>query len=274
MSTAIPSWSPLGSGWNNIKPYPDAMPVSYDGTALVLNQHYCVRVRARGERDTGNQDVYGDFTYLDDGTGSAFQWVGYPTGGACTPTCNTGYLGADDYLLPARGTLTRLTPLITWKPIAGKQSYFVIVSKDPNFSNLADYAFTQVPAYSPRSQIRPTTYSDETTLYYWAVLPATGLNGSGAVGDPLSAAASTFQKQSMPPSQTLPADGALLDRAARLPLVVRGGRAPLPLPGRAGADVRELRSRTSSLPRPRTRRSRPTRRTRRSTGAFAPTTRT
>ena len=135
---------------------------------------------------------------------------GYPTGGACTPSCNTGYLGADDYLPSGRGTLTRLTPLITWKPLAGKQSYFVIVSKDPNFSNLADYAFTQVPAYSPRSQIRPTTYSDETTLYYWAVLPATGLNGSGAVGDPLSAAASTFQKQSLPPSQTLPADGALL----------------------------------------------------------------
>ena len=66
------------------------------------------------------------------------------------------------------------------------------------------------PPYSPRSQLRPTTYSDETTLYYWAVLPATGLNGSGAVGDPLSAAASTFQKQSLPPSQMSPADGALL----------------------------------------------------------------
>ena len=74
-----------------------------------------------------------------------------------------------------------------------------------NFSNLVDYAFTQVPAYSPRSQIRPTTYSDETTLYYWAVLPATGLNGSGAVGDPLSAAPSNFQKQSLPPSQMTPA---------------------------------------------------------------------
>ena len=274
VSTAIPSWSPLGSGWNNIKPYPDAMPVSYDGTALVLNQHYCVRVRARGERDTGNQDVYGDFTYLDDGTGSAFQWVGYPTGGACTPTCNTGYLGADDYLLPARGTLTRLTPLITWKPIAGKQSYFVIVSKDPNFSNLADYAFTQVPAYSPRSQIRPTTYSDETTLYYWAVLPATGLNGSGAVGDPLSAAASNFQKQSLPPTQMSPARRRAADRPAGLPVGVRRGRAPLPLPGRAGADVREPDRGRPRLRRPRTRRSRPTRRTRRSTGVFAPTTRT
>ena len=113
-------------------------------------------------------------------------------------------------MLPARGTLTRLTPLVTWKPLAGRQSYFVLVSKDANFSNIVDYAFTQIPAYSPRSLIRPTTYSDETTLYYWAVLPATGLNGSGAVGDPLSAAASTFQKQSIPPSQMSPADGALL----------------------------------------------------------------
>src|SRR5262245_2837529 len=208
--TAVPSWSPLGSGWNNIKPYPDQRQVSYDLTALTVNQHYCVRVRARGERDSGGQDVYGDFTYLDDGTGSAFQFVGFPTGGACTPSCNPGYLGADDYVLPARGTLTRLTPLLTWKPLAGHQSYFVLVSKDPNFSNIVDYAFTQVPAYSPRSALQPTTFSDETTLYYWAVLPAISFNGAGAVGDPLSAAASTFQKQSLPPSQMSPDDGALM----------------------------------------------------------------
>jgi hypothetical protein len=210
VTTSVPSWSPLGWGWNNIKPYPDAMPVAGDGTQLQLNGQYCVRVRARGERDVANQDVYGDFTYLDDGTGVAFQWTGYPTGGTCTPSCNSGYLGADDYVLPARGTLTRLTPLVTWKPLAGRQSYFVLVSKDQNFSNIVDYAFTQLPAYSPRSQFKATTYSDETTLYYWAVLPATGLNGSGAVGNPLAAAASTFQKQSLPPAQISPADGALL----------------------------------------------------------------
>ena len=210
VTTSIPSWSPLGSGWNNIKPYPDAMAVATDLSALILNKRYCVRVRAKGERDVGLQDVYGDFTYLDDGTGVGFQWTGYPTGGACTPSCNPGYPGADDYVLPARGTLTRLTPLVTWKPLTGRQSYFVIVAKDPNFSNLVDYAFTQVPAYSPRSSFRPTTYPDETTLYYWAVLPATQLNGGGAVGDPLSAAPSNFQKQSLPPAQTSPADGALL----------------------------------------------------------------
>ena len=211
VNTSVPSWSPLGYGWNGVKPYPDPMQVAYDlSTQLALDTSYCARVRARGERDTTNQEVYGDFTYLDDGTGVAFQWKGYPTGGACTPSCNTGYLGADDYVLPARGTLTRRTPLITWRPLAGRQSYFVLVAKDANFSNLVDYAFTQVPAYSPRSFIAPTTYPDETTLYYWAVLPATGFSGSGAVGDPLSAAASNFQKESLPPVQSAPADGALL----------------------------------------------------------------
>jgi len=209
--TSIPSWMPLGYGWNGVKPYPDPMQVAYELSAqLVLNQRYCARVRARGERDNTAQEVYGDFTYLDDGTGVAFQWAGSPTGGACTPSCNPGYAGADDYVLPARGTLTRLSPLLTWRPLAGKASYFVIVAKDANFSNIVDYAFTQLPAYSPRSFTRPTTYSDETTLYYWALLPATGANGSGAVGDPLSAAASTFQKQSLPPLPLSPADGALL----------------------------------------------------------------
>ena len=60
--------------------------------------------------------------------------------------CNPGYLGADDYVLPARGTLTRLTPLITWKPIAGHQSYFVIVCEGRELlATSSDYAFTQVP---------------------------------------------------------------------------------------------------------------------------------
>jgi hypothetical protein len=211
VTTAVPSWTPLGTSWNNVKPYPDAMTVAYDFVPLTLNESYCARVRARGERDIGNLDVYGDFTYLNDGTGAAFQWTGPPASGPCTPSCNVGYPGSDDYLLPARGTLTRLTPLITWKPLAGRLSYFVIVAKDASFSNIVDYAFTNLPAYSPRSFFGSTTYTDETTLFYWAILPATGANGSGAVGDPLMAAASNFQKQSIPPALMSPADGALLN---------------------------------------------------------------
>src|SRR6266540_3939316 len=202
VTTSAPSWTPLGHNWNNVKPYPDATPMAYDFPGLVLNEKYCVRVRARGERDSTLQEVYGDFTSLANAEGWGFQWSGPPAGGACTPTCTPGYLGADDYLLPARGTLTRLTPLVTWRPLSGRQSYFVLVAKDANFSNIVDYAFTQLPAYSPRNFIKPTTYSDETTLYYWAVLPATDFDGGGAVTDPLSAAASNFQKQSIPPTLT------------------------------------------------------------------------
>jgi hypothetical protein len=210
VTTAVPAWTPLGTNWNNIKPYPDAMQVAYDFVSLTAGTSYCARVRARGERDSNNQDVYGDFTYLDNGQGWAFQWTGSPTGGSCTPSCTPGYLGANDYEFLARGTLTRLTPFFTWRPLAGRLSYFVIVAKDASFSNIVDYAFTNLPAYSPRSILGPTTYSDETTLFYWAVLPATGADGSGAAGDPLLAAPSNFQKQSLPPALMSPADGILL----------------------------------------------------------------
>jgi hypothetical protein len=211
VNTSVPYWTPLGSGWNQIQPYPvPGITVAYDQPQLLPGQPYCARVRARGERDNALQEVFGDFSYLDDGTGAAFQWTGYPAGGSCTPSCNTNYLGANDYVLPARGTSTARTPLFTWRPLASRQGYFVIVAKDPSFSNVVDYAFTRIPAYAPRNQIRPTTYSDETTLYYWVVLPAANANGSGAVGDPLMAAAANFQKQSAPPSQLSPADGALM----------------------------------------------------------------
>src|SRR4029453_15840803 len=63
VTTSIPSWSPLGTGWNGVKPYPDQMNVAYDQPALVLNKSYCVRVRAKGERNVGPQDVYGTFTH-------------------------------------------------------------------------------------------------------------------------------------------------------------------------------------------------------------------
>ena len=174
-----------------------------------LNQwsEYCVRVRARSDRDTTNAEVYGDYTYLNDGVAPAFQWVGPPVGGGCSPSCASGNLGASDYLVPATGTTSRRMPYFTWKPLAGKQSYFVLVAKDASFSNLVDYAFTQVPAYAPRGSTSTTTYSDETTSYYWAVLPANDLNGNGAAGNPLIAAARDFLKESNPPTLTTPTAG-------------------------------------------------------------------
>jgi hypothetical protein len=222
---ALTSWTPLGTGWNFIKPYPDPHPVATElFSTLIPGQAYCARVRARSDRAFG-QEVYGDYTYLDcstlpcaarpDDHGWAFQWTGYPTGNPCTPSCNAGYLGTGDYQLPfapdtrVQGGVFTVgeTPLFMWRPVAGANSYFVLVAKDANFTNIVDYAFTQLPVYAPRGTLGPTTYSDEVTRYYWAVLPEGGADGSGTQGNPLAAAAQSFYKQSTPPQRIAPVDG-------------------------------------------------------------------
>jgi len=203
-TVALTSWTPLGTNWNHKQPYPDPHTVATDSVSLAAGQ-YCVRVRARSDRASG-QEVYGDYTYLNP-VGFSFEWTGYPSGGACSPGCTAGYLGASDYALPQTGTTTGETPLFAWKPLAGAASYFVIVAKDPSFTNIVDYAFTQIPAYAPRSSFAPTTYPDETTLYYWAVLPEASVDGTGTAGDPLVAAPRSFQKQSAPPLRLFPEDG-------------------------------------------------------------------
>jgi hypothetical protein len=203
VDTAVNAWTPLGDGWNNVKPYSNALSVANELISLVPGA-YCVRVRARSDRDSTNQDVYGDYTYIDDGTGrgTAFDWTGYPA--PATAGCNSGYLCAGDYLTPVIHSTNTRTPYFTWQPLAGAQSYFVLVSKDPNFGTIVDYGFTHVPAYAPRTGSAARTYTDETTSYYWAVLPAQNYNGGLAVGNPLLAAAPDFQKQSTPPSLLFP----------------------------------------------------------------------
>jgi hypothetical protein len=93
---------------------------------------------------------------------------------------------------------------------AGKMSYFVLVAKDAEFSNIVDYAFTQVPAYSPRGTSRPTSYPDETTSYYWVVLPANEHNGGEAVGTPFLGAPRSFEKRSTQPTILAPANGSVI----------------------------------------------------------------
>jgi hypothetical protein len=207
-ATASTYWTPLGKG-PGTKPFPTGPSVSADGRELTAGFTYCVQVRARGGRLSLSDPVWGDFTQLDDGTGAAFTFEGYPTGGACSPSCNTNYLGHDDYLLPARGQVTTSNPLFIWNPIAGKNAYWVIVAKDPSFTNIVDYVFTRVPAYAVRTGISPRTYPDETTSYYWVVLPATGTNGSGAPGIPSQGAYADFEKQAVVPTLLGPDDDAV-----------------------------------------------------------------
>jgi hypothetical protein len=186
--TAVAAWSPLGHGPTSVKPYPDSSPVSSDFERMAVGAQYCVRVRARTDRDAHGNQVYGDYTTLS----NAFTYSGSTPGVVSS-------LGAGDYLTPTQGQSLREMPYLRWRPVGGAVSYWVIVAKDPSFTNIIDYAFTQMPVYAPRTNSGTTTYADESTTYYWVVLPARNANGSGASGDPVGVAHGTFQKQ-VPPA--------------------------------------------------------------------------
>jgi hypothetical protein len=212
-TTATTSWTPLADGWNGVKPYSPSggsPSVSFDSPGLILDQEYCVRVRARSGHNSSSVSVFGPYTYLNGSGNVAFQFVGFPAGGTCTPSCTNNYLGSGDYVLPLTGSTVGRMPLLTWRPLAGKSSYFVLIARDPEFTNIEDYALTQVPAYAPRKGTGLKTYSDETTAYYWVILPAVGLTGETAVGDPNSGAPQNFLKQTTAPTQLSPGNGAVL----------------------------------------------------------------
>src|SRR2546429_9434507 len=68
-----------------------------------------------------------------------------------------------------------------------------------------DEAFTNTPAYAPRTPLKPTPYTDEPPSYYWAVLPPTTFDGSAAPAvDSVLANPQPFQKQSLPPTLLSP----------------------------------------------------------------------
>ena len=211
--TPLTEWSPLGNGHGAL-PYPSTgSSFEAGGTALTAGAHYCVRIRAQGDTDSAGQKVYGDYTFLND----AFTYNPAPpaTGPVSLPV-------PSDYLSPASGAVTTQTPMFTWKPIAGANSYWVIIARDPTFTTLVDYGFTQIPAYVPRR-----TYNDETTSYYWAILPAANADGTGLPIDPVTTSPLSpldacdeahngganlcdFQKRSTPPTLLSPTNGTQL----------------------------------------------------------------
>jgi hypothetical protein len=206
--TSSTSWTPLGNASTTL-PFSSGFSVSRDIRAIAAGESYCARVRARSGRVSLSTAIWGDYTFLGNGASQpSFTYSGAPAGNVCSPDCNPGYLGADDYLGPFRTETVGANPLFTWKPIAGMNSYWVIVAKDPSFTTIIDYAITHVPAYAVRTRTAPLTYADEETSYYWVVLPATGFNGSGAQGNPALGAYADFQKQTTPPEMLAPDDGA------------------------------------------------------------------
>ena len=189
----------------------------------------------QGDGDSAGQKVYGDYTFLNDAF--TYEPNAPATGTVARPTHS-------DYLSPASGVVTGQTPMFTWKPIAGANAYWVIIARDPTFTTLVDYGFTQIPAYVPRR-----TYADETTSYYWAILPAANANGTGLPVvpettlplDPLHACDPSippapnicdFQKRSTPPTLISPTNGSPAGGdPAVVPVDTGAGNAQLPARG-------------------------------------------
>jgi hypothetical protein len=164
---------------------PDPRP--YSGTR-------CVRVRAVGPKGT----AVSDWTQIPGPGQPGFRTV--------VPT-DTGALGGGErvtgYRLPVAGSLERRVPLFTWTPLAHAGSYWVFVARDALFTEIVEKKQVILPAYAPT-----TTYEDEDTSYYWAVVPADGQSsGSPAYSTPLENSPTYFDKRSDLPIPLDPPEG-------------------------------------------------------------------
>jgi hypothetical protein len=203
--TATTAWAPQAGQWNNISPTGER--VSYDpGKALVDGRLYCARVRAHADRDATREDVRSDWTQLRTAGvtspvgAAAFRFRERAPLGLETPTVTT----PDTYTTPAIGTVSTATPVFTWKPVRGAAAYYVVVARDPDFTNVVDTTLTTHTVHAPRYRVNPLTYADEASSYFWAVVPTSSPNGNGIQGTPQSNHGQPFFKQSVAPVGTGP----------------------------------------------------------------------
>jgi hypothetical protein len=160
---------------------------------------YCVAVRARAAASATDR-VTSDWTYLRAADLPAFTYSAHDPGATAGPVT------ADDYLTPTPGAVVPRMPLFTWEHIAGACGYFIVVAKDESFTTVIDVARTRIPAYAPRHTSSPLAYPDESTSYYWAVVPVVGAgctSHSNALNAPQN-----FRKDSVAPTPSTPGEGA------------------------------------------------------------------
>jgi hypothetical protein len=197
--TATTAWTPLGR-WGQKRPYSEAWPAPQHDTIALPSGTYCIRVDAHSDDDAQRGEVISEWSYLNGYNNAAFAYSSPLPGSSCNST------PAGAYGLPASGSLTPRTPYFTWQPIAGSGSYYVVIARDAGFTQVVDVGFTAVNAYAPRLA-NESPLSDETTAYYWAVMPAETSTGLGVCSDPLHDNPQSFNKSSVPPQPLAPGAG-------------------------------------------------------------------
>jgi len=135
--TASTAWTPLGQ--STVRPMGTGAPLTSTdaGRAMVAGRSYCIRVRARSNRDATGREVVSDWTQLG-GTGQpAVTYAAPPSECFATST------PASAYRVPAHGSTASQAPLFTWADVTGACGYCGVVSRDPEVTKVIDVAFTR-----------------------------------------------------------------------------------------------------------------------------------
>lgn len=199
--TSNTSWAPLAPNRPAGTPAPGG-PVPDSQNSIVPfadGVAYCVRVLALSDKDQAGAEIASRTTQLGAANQSAFTYVQPAGPGSATQLT----IAASQYREPVQGSVTPRQPLFTWDPVAGAVRYFVVVARDPSFTNVVEVGFTDMPAFAPKR----VTFSDETTSYYWAVYPSGQASGAGVNTDPNAQNFRSFDKRSVPPTLLMPIGG-------------------------------------------------------------------
>jgi hypothetical protein len=198
VQTSTLAWTPLSPYTNHIGPSAWPSPDS-SGSLNQGNTPYCVRVLARADHDARGSQVISNWTQIGAPNKPAFTFASQPAPGS------PGEMEASDYLLPQAGSTSTRTPLFTWQRVPGAHHYYVVIARDSGFTHVIDIASTEVPAYAPQLG-GEEPLNDQTTAYYWAVVP---FNAKGEeIGEPpIQDAPQSFNKASVPPTPFAPVNG-------------------------------------------------------------------
>jgi hypothetical protein len=204
VQTSSLGWTPLGrERASHIGPtaWPDPRTL---GELEEGNMPYCARVLARSDNDAMGNQVISDWTQIGGVNKPAFRFANQPAPGSPSPEGFETPTSA--YLMPSNKLTTPRTPLFTWKRVAGASFYYVVIARDAGFTHVVDIAYTRVPTYAPPLG-GEEPLDDETTAYYWAVVPA---NANGEVfSDPSQEQDNpqVFDKASVSPTPIEPIAG-------------------------------------------------------------------
>jgi hypothetical protein len=101
---------------------------------------YCMRILALDGGDNASEWTYVNGGQPTDPHRPAFTYQPNIESGTCGPLAMPEAV----YQEPAQGTITSRTPYFTWDPVPGAASYYVVVARDAEFTEVVDVHFTRV----------------------------------------------------------------------------------------------------------------------------------